>query len=215
MEGDGTEANTGESETDSTPTETVTQTVEQTVTSVGTTQGIGTEGGFPVSTGTPGMGSGDVGSIDPSTFTTYTNATYSYSIQYPGGWQVNDRDPAVVNIEPASGIPSMRIDVNEDQGQMSLDDMSNFLDSYLKERFAAYEAQNKRKITLQTGQKCLIVEAKIRMESQGKSVTLYDKYSMTNAAGRMYMVQTFSTESGYPTVKDGLDRILESLKISA
>lgn len=210
-DGDESETETDNSPTDSSPTETpaetATQTVAQTVT---TNANVGTDNDISVTPGNPGSVT-----IDPNQFQTYSNSTYGYSIQYPGSWQIDDSLQAEVEISHPQGIPTIRIDVNEDQSQIPLNTLSEQLDAYLAQTFAEYEPLDKRMITLQSGQEAIVVESRIRMESGGGSVTLYDKYSLCIAGGRMYMVQTMASEQNYPSVSNQFDMIIESLAINA
>src|SRR5699024_6706130 len=59
-------------------------------------------------TAVPGTAT-DTMDIDLSHRDTYTNNAYSYTIEYPKGWSIDDDDPTEIIIMPPSASPSIPV----------------------------------------------------------------------------------------------------------
>lgn len=191
------------------PTAIATSTAPQTTSPPSTDQS--TAGG---SSG-PGMVTGSM-NIDLSDHETYTNDTYSYTIEYPAGWSVTDTDPTSVSFTSQNVPASMQVSLTEDAPSSATLDkiIAKFLSGYkqsAKQNNASVKIQNRQQMTLPNGNRAVIFDTQITMDAADVRQT----FLFTLVDSTVYMAAITIPEAAYTsTVGKESKEILTSLTIS-
>ena len=173
----------------------------------------------PTSTAMGTAGSGTTtGSmdIDLSDRETYTNDTYSYTIEYPTEWSTTDSDPSSVSFT-SSGVPAnMQVSITEDiPSSTTLQSAtSEFLSGYkqsAEQDGGSVEIQNRKQVTLSNDNPAVLLAAQIGVNG----VNVRQNLLFTIANSNIYAAILTIPEPAYTSSVDRQStEMLTSLTIS-
>jgi len=167
-----------------------------------------------------GMATGSM-EIDLSDRETYTNDTYSYTIEYPTGWSTTDTDPTSVTFSPSSASANapanLHVNITEDiPSSTTLQSAtSEFLSGYkqsAEQDGGSVEIQNRKQVTLSNGNPAVLLAAQIGVNG----VNLRQKLLFTIANSNIYAAAATIPEPAYTSSVDQQStEMLTSLTISS
>src|SRR5699024_10339290 len=163
-----------------------------------------------------GMTTGSM-NVDLSERETYTNDTYSYTIEYPAGWSTTDTDPTSVSFSSSDTPANMRVSLTEDiPSSATLQSaVSKFLTSYkqsAEQDNRSVNIQNRKQVTLSNGNSAVLLTAQIGVNG----VSLRQKLLFTLANSYFYAATVLIPEAAYTsTVDQESTKMLTSLTITS
>lgn len=163
-----------------------------------------------------GMTTGSM-DIDLSDRETYTNDTYSYTIEYPTGWSTTDTDPTSVTFSSSGAPANLQVSITEDiPSSTTLQSAtSEFLSGYkqsAEQDGGSVEIQNRKQVTLSNGNPAVLLAAQIGVNE----VTLRQKLLFTITDSNIYAAVVTIPEPAYTSsVNQQSAEMLTSLTISS
>lgn len=163
-----------------------------------------------------GMTTGSM-DIDLSDRETYTNDTYSYTIEYPTGWSTTDTDPTSVTFSSSGAPANLQVSITEDiPSSTTLQSAtSEFLSGYkqsAEQDGGSVEIQNRKQVTLSNGNPAVLLAAQIGVNE----VTLRQKLLFTITDSNIYAAVVTIPEPAYTSSVDQQStEMLTSLTISS
>jgi hypothetical protein len=155
--------------------------------------------------------------IDLSDRETYTNDTYSYTIEYPTGWSTTDTDPTSVTFSSSGAPANLQVSITEDiPSSTTLQSAtSEFLSGYkqsAEQDGGSVEIQNRKQVTLSNGNPAVLLAAQIGVNE----VTLRQKLLFTITDSNIYAAVVTIPEPAYTSSVDQQStEMLTSLTISS
>lgn len=163
-----------------------------------------------------GMTTGSM-DIDLSDRETYTNDTYSYTIEYPTGWSTTDTDPTSVTFSSSGAPANLQVSITEDiPSSTTLQSAtSEFLSGYkqsAEQDGGSVEIQNRKQVTLSNGNPAVLLAAQIGVNE----VNLRQKMLFTITNSNIYAAVVTIPEPAYTSSVDQQStEMLTSLTISS
>ncbi|RRJ31506.1 PsbP-related protein [Halocatena pleomorpha] len=163
------------------------------------------------STGSPSQGA----LIDTGNLATYTNNTYSYSINYPADWRLTTNDPKTVRIRDPDSPARMLVRVKD--GVASFIPRETIIGIAIQQAKRRYSIDKvtrlgQRETTLPNGTPATLV--KTRLQRSGTGMVLRGTFIIAHVADTVYAAGVFVPERAVtPSLTRAMTEIVTSLTI--
>ena len=147
----------------------------------------------------------------PTAQSTYTNATYGWSITYPTGWTIDTQNVAFVRLEPPRELGEGLLGIHA--APVSFTNMDSAVSRLIERQEQSSQGVKvlgRRAITLVDGTPAIELDTELGQGTVGRSRRFF-----ALAGGTAFVLDAETFRDQWPVLEPHYDRILRSFRVNA